>query len=207
MKEKIYLGIDFGTTNIKVSIWNINKKEARKYKLGTTHGQGDSLVKNAIYYGENQEIVLGEKAIAHLDTKNLVADIKSKMTLESWEKYIENVGEKKTIKDIIKDILLKIKMDIESKEGNKSITDTIITTPVNFTKVQQQIIKEACKEIGLPVRGFLAESVAGAIGLDLDDEVDVEDKILVFDFGGGTLDLTKFDNIVEEKKEINNLNI
>lgn len=190
--ENIYIGIDFGNINIKVGIWNNKKKEAKAFNLGKAHGAGDKILKNYIYYSKDNQKILGDSAIKQYDIKNSVNNIKSKLSIPSWTKKIENIKVEKNIIEVISDILLEIKKDIESKHGDTPIKNTAITVPVNFSNLQKDIIQKSCDSIGLPVESIITESVAACIGLDLYDDIMEEDKTLVFDFGGGTIDLAIF---------------
>ncbi|MGL6066379.1 MAG: Hsp70 family protein [Cetobacterium sp.] len=206
MKE-IYLGIDFGNTNIKVSVWNKSKKEPKAFSLGKAHTAGDKVLKNFIYYENKNHILLGEGALLENKPRSSVKNIKQKLEKKEWKKNIENLKQEKKIEDVISDILSYVKKEIEEKHGNDKITNTVLTVPVHFSEIQKKIIKKVCEKIKLPIESIVTEPVAAAIGINILDEIEDGDKLLIFDFGGGTLDLAicEFSGDEEELK-INILN-
>lgn len=187
--SKIAIGIDFGTSNIKVAKWNERKKEATSVKLGKVQRASDNSVPNIIYYAENDKII-GFGAKQRNDLSNRVELIKKKLEVETWNKYFTNIGRDLSAKEIATDIFKWIFNELNSKTNGSEVFETIITVPVCYSEVQKNRIKKCAEEAGFIIDQIIIEPVAA---LFFDEELfeeDVEETVLVFDFGGGTLDLT-----------------
>lgn len=190
--SKLYLGIDFGNTNLKVSTLLEGQKNPKMKSIVTQHGQGDKLQKNIVFYSEKGETIIGERGLTE-SYKNTVIGIKRKLELESWKKKIENLDSNKNSRDVVADILRTIKEKISKDNGDKKITATVITVPVNFSEVQKDIIRGAAKDVQLELKAIITEPVAAAIEYGVLDELEDGQKSLIFDFGGGTLDFALFE--------------
>jgi len=205
--EGLYIGIDFGTSTNFVTKWDFKKKTAVPIEnLSGEHG-GNNFFENVIYYESETNLILGKNAIKKgvSDSNNLVRHIKRKITEDGWKIKINSLNKELTAKDVTRDIFRKIKDDVSQIEGGKVINGAVISIPFAYGHVERELIKSAAIEAGLNVLGLIEEPVAAALAFGLLNNENLDDKknILVFDFGGGTLDITIFESF---KKE-NSLNI
>jgi molecular chaperone DnaK len=182
MAKEIILGIDLGTTNSCVAIMEDSKPSV----LETPEGK--RTVPSIVAY-KNNEFLIGEAAKRQLITnKDAVASIKRKMG--SSEKV--NINNKDyTPEEISAKILEYIKKFAEAKTGTK-ISKAVITVPAYFNDSQRQATKDAGKIAGLEVLRIINEPTAAALAYGM-DKLDKEQKILVYDLGGGTFDVSLLD--------------
>lgn len=187
---KVTVGIDFGTCNIKVAKWNEKKKEVSGIKLGKVQRSSDNTIPNIIYY-EKDNYVVGDpaKQKRKMDSANSIDLIKRKLEIENWKEFIPNINKDLSAIDIATDIFRWIFDELKSK-SNDDIYETIITVPVCYSEVQKNRIKRCAENVGFKVESVIIEPLAA---LFFDEELfeeDVEETVFVFDFGGGTLDLS-----------------
>lgn len=177
-KEKI-IGIDLGTTFSAVAIM-----EGGQAKI-ITNTEGDRITPSVVHVKGN-EIVVGKIARnqAIVDPEHTVRSIKRYM----GEDYKVNIDNKKyTPQEISAMILQKLKADAEAYLGEK-VKKAVITCPAYFTDAQRQATKDAGKIAGLDVLRIINEPTAAALAYGIDKTK--EHTILVFDFGGGTFDVS-----------------
>lgn len=187
------IAIDFGNKNIKVA--TIDNGKVRMFPF-SGHGSNEGYIQNIIYYGEN-EFFLGniaeQKAMIAKKEGELIYGIKQKLENRSWKQYISNINAEKTIIDIVEDVLKEIVKKVKAKNGNRDIDSCVITVPVNFTELQKERIRKACKKMNLPLIALISEPVAGGLGSTDEDLVELDDdeekNVIIFDCGGGTLDI------------------
>jgi len=174
------VGIDLGTTNSEVAYIEAGKPVIIK------SAEGQSYFPSVVAFTKDGEMLVGESAKRQAVTnpEGTIQRIKRKM----------GRGEKVTIRgkqyspeQISAFILQKIKKDAEEFLGEK-ITEAVITVPAYFNDDQRQATKDAGKIAGLTVKRIINEPTAAALAYSLDKEED--QKIVVYDFGGGTLDVT-----------------
>ncbi len=195
MSEKI-LGIDLGTTFSAMAILQAGKP------VIIPNAEGERTTPSVVHI-KNGEIVVGTPARrqAIIDPNHTVMSIKRKM----GEDYKVNIdGKEYTPQQISAFILQKLKRDAEEYLGEK-ITKAIITCPAYFTDAQRQATKDAGKIAGLEVLRIINEPTAAALAYGLDKSED--HRILVFDFGGGTFDVSILelgDGIFEVKSTAGN---
>ncbi|MDN5328037.1 MAG: molecular chaperone DnaK [Candidatus Woesearchaeota archaeon] len=178
MSEKI-LGIDLGTTFSAMAILQGGKP------VIIPNAEGERTTPSVVHI-KNGEIVVGTPARrqAIVDPAHTVMSIKRRM----GEDYKVNIdGKEYTPQQISAFILQKLKRDAEEYLGEK-ITKAIITCPAYFTDAQRQATKDAGKIAGLEVLRIINEPTAAALAYGLDKSED--HRILVFDFGGGTFDVS-----------------
>lgn len=188
----IGLGIDFGNTNIKVSYITNNKIKTLSFNDG---GMRSDFQKNIIVYNKN-EILLGyiaeQKFLENENENDIIYCVKKELlkNKEDSNTFINSRQITLNSVEILGDMLKEIVKTASEKNGGQEITNCIITIPVNFSELQKERIKKACKLAQLNLDGLLTEPIAGGLGL-LDDIDDLEDgdKYIIFDFGGGTLDI------------------
>lgn len=178
-KEKI-LGIDLGTTNSCIAIIEGGKATV------IPNSEGARTTPSVVHISADGERIVGEhaKKQAIVKPKETVLSIKTHM----GEDYkVEIHGKKYTPQEISAVTLGKLKADAESYLGEK-ITKAVITVPAYFSDAQRQATKDAGKIAGLEVERIINEPTAAALAYGL-DKADAH-NILVFDFGGGTFDVS-----------------
>ena len=173
------IGIDLGTTNSAVAVL-----EGTEPKI-IANPEGNRTTPSVVSF-KNGEIIVGDaakrQAVTNPDT---VISIKSKMGTS--EKVSAN-GKEYTPQEISAMILQYLKGYAEEYLGEK-VTKAVITVPAYFNDAQRQATKDAGKIAGLEVERIVNEPTAAALAYGL-DKTDKEEKILVFDLGGGTFDVS-----------------
>jgi molecular chaperone DnaK len=182
MAKNVILGIDLGTTNSCVAIM-----EGDKPKVLETP-EGKRTVPSVVSF-KNNEFIVGDSAKRQMITnKDSIASIKRKMGTSD---KVELGGKPYTPEEISAKILGYIKKYAEEKVG-RSISKAVITVPAYFNDAQRQATKNAGKIAGLDVERIINEPTAAALAYGL-DKLDKEQKILVYDLGGGTFDVSLLD--------------
>lgn len=182
MAKEVILGIDLGTTNSCVSIL-----EGDKPKVLETP-EGKRTVPSVVSF-KNNEFIIGEAAKRQMITNiNTVSSIKRKMGTAEKVK----LGDKQfTPEEISAKILAYIKDYAEQKIGHK-VSKAVITVPAYFNDAQRTATKNAGKIAGLQVERIINEPTAAALAYGA-DKTNKEQKILVYDLGGGTFDVSLLD--------------
>jgi molecular chaperone DnaK len=182
MAKNVIIGIDLGTTNSCVAIMEGDKPRV----LETPEGK--RTIPSVVSY-KNGEFIVGDAAKRQMITnKDTVVSIKRKIGTN--EKV--QLGDKEyTPEEISAKILGYIKKYAEEKLGY-AVSKAVITVPAYFNDAQRQATKTAGKIAGLEVERIINEPTAAALAYGLDKK-DKEQKILVYDLGGGTFDVTVLD--------------
>lgn len=192
----MYLGIDFGTsTNYITRVTNTG--EIRKVEnVGSSFG-ADSIFNNVIYYESDTNFIIGSAAINRRSAEphNFVGEVKRKLEQDDWSQPIKSLEKNLNALEIATDIFKEIKTRIETNEGGNAIEGVVISVPFAFQHTERQKIKKAAEDAGLNVLGLIEEPVAAALCFGLfDDTASTEsEKVLIFDLGGGTFDVTIFE--------------
>ncbi|AAT75774.1 hsp70 chaperone [Mesoplasma florum L1] len=177
-KERI-IGIDLGTTNSVVSIM----EGGQPIILENPEGQRTT---PSVVAFKNEDIIVGGAAKRQAVTNpNVVISVKSKM---GTNEKIDINGKKYTPEQISAEILRYMKKYAEEKVGEK-ITKAVITVPAYFNDSQRKATKDAGKIAGLDVERIINEPTAAALAYGLEKK-DKEEKVLVYDLGGGTFDVS-----------------
>lgn len=191
----LHLGIDFGTSTNYITRWNEDKKTVEPVELGA-YGKG-AVFPNVIYYESQDNIIVGDTAVkkGKLDIYNSVQAVKRHLEEKGYWRYIPNLGRKLSSTDIARDIFKWIKTKVEEKYGGEPIDDVVISVPFAYQNSERLKIKNAAVNAGLKVKGLIEEPVAAALSFGLLDSTTKgrKEKILVFDLGGGTFDVTIFE--------------
>lgn len=191
----LFLGIDFGTSTNLVTRWNEEKKIAEPIPLAG-YGNG-SVFPNVIYYQSPTSKIVGDDALSKgkADPQNAVFAIKRRLESPDFRQYIPAIGQTLSSEDIATDIFLWIKQNVEKKFGGEKIDGVVISVPFAFQNHERKRIERAAEKAGLNVLGLIEEPVAAALsfGIMNDAQRGRAEKILVFDLGGGTFDVTIFD--------------
>ena len=181
MSNKI-IGIDLGTTNSCVSV--MENGEAKVI----ANPEGSRTTPSVVAF-KNGEIIVGEaakrQAITNPDT---VASIKRHMGT-NYKVHVN--GKDYTPEEISAMILQNLKATAEAYLGEK-VDKAVITVPAYFNDAQRQATKDAGKIAGLDVQRIINEPTAAALAFGI-DKIDKEQKVLVYDLGGGTFDVSILD--------------
>ena len=182
--EKI-LGIDLGTSNSQAAVMIAGKPVVLPSSEGTT--VGGKAFPSYVAFTKNGELLVGEPARrqALTNPEGTIYAFKRKMG-ESYKYKIR--GKEYTPQQVSAFLLQKIKDDSEKYLGEK-VTKAVITVPAYFNDNQRQATKDAGAIAGLDVVRIINEPTAAALAYGL-DKTEGEHRIMVFDLGGGTLDVT-----------------
>ena len=184
------IGIDLGTTNSCVAVM-----EGGNFSI-IPNSDGGRTTPSVVNIKDNGEIIVGEiaKRQAITNPDSTVISIKTQMGSD----YKVNIhGKDYTPQEISAMILKKLKKDAEAYLG-ENVTEAVITVPAYFTDAQRQATKDAGEIAGLTVKRIINEPTAAALSYGLDKKK--EEKVLVFDLGGGTFDVSVLeigDGVVE----------
>ena len=174
------IGIDLGTTNSCVAVMEGGQP------VVIANSEGARTTPSIVGFTKTGERLVGEtakrQAVTNVD--GTVISIKRHM---GTDYKFENDGKKYSPQEISAMILQKLKKDAESYLG-ESVTEAVITVPAYFTDSQRQATKDAGKIAGLDVKRIINEPTAAALAYGLDNEN--EQKIMVYDLGGGTFDVS-----------------
>lgn len=207
------IGIDLGTTNSCVSVYERGEAKVIPNK------EGKNTTPSVVAFTDKGEILVGDSAKRQAVTnpEKTIYSIKRIMGLMSNEKNaqeaksrlpyhvvdrngacaIEIAGKVYTPQEISAKVLIKLKEDVESYLG-ETVVDAVITVPAYFNDSQRKATKEAGTIAGLNVLRIINEPTAAALAYGLDKKE--SEKIMVYDLGGGTFDVTVLetgDNVVE----------
>ena len=174
------IGIDLGTTNSCVAVMEGGKPTV------ITNAEGMRTTPSVVAFTKTGERVIGEpaKRQAVTNAEKTIASIKRHMGTE----YKVQIDDKAySPQEISAMILQKLKSDAENYLGEK-VTEAVITVPAYFNDAQRQATKDAGKIAGLDVKRIINEPTAAALSYGLDNEE--EQKIMVYDLGGGTFDVS-----------------
>ncbi|WP_034445382.1 molecular chaperone DnaK [Butyrivibrio sp. AE2032] len=177
------IGIDLGTTNSCVAVMEGGKPTV------IANAEGARTTPSIVAFTKNGERIVGEpaKRQAVTNADNTIASIKRDMGTDRG-RTID--GKKYSPQQISAMILQKLKSDAEQYLGEK-VTEAVITVPAYFNDAQRQATKDAGKIAGLEVKRIINEPTAAALAYGLDNEK--EQKIMVYDLGGGTFDVSIID--------------
>ncbi|QYR64311.1 molecular chaperone DnaK [Fusobacterium animalis] len=174
------IGIDLGTTNSCVAIM-----EGGNVTI-IPNSEGARTTPSVVNIKDNGEVVVGEiaKRQAVTNPTSTVSSIKTHM---GSDYKVEIFGKKYTPQEISAMILQKLKKDAEAYLGEE-VKEAVITVPAYFTDSQRQATKDAGTIAGLDVKRIINEPTAAALAYGLEKKK--EEKVLVFDLGGGTFDVS-----------------
>ncbi len=175
------IGIDLGTTNSCVAVLENGEPQI------IANNEGMRTTPSVVAFTKGGERIVGEpaKRQAVTNADNTVISIKTHMGTD-YKVNIEGKGY--TPQEISAIILQKLKADAESYLG-QPVKEAVITVPAYFTDAQRQATKDAGRIAGLEVKRIINEPTAAALAYGM-DKLDQDKKILVFDLGGGTFDVS-----------------
>ena len=178
------IGIDLGTTNSCVAV--MEGGEA----VVIANAEGNRTTPSVVAFSKTGERMVGQvaKRQAITNPERTISSIKREM---GSDHRVEIDGKKYTPQEISAMILQKLKADAESYLGG-TVTEAVITVPAYFTDAQRQATKDAGKIAGLEVKRIINEPTAAALAYGVDKEGQPQ-KIMVYDLGGGTFDVSILD--------------
>ncbi|MBE7000446.1 MAG: molecular chaperone DnaK [Ruminococcaceae bacterium] len=177
------IGIDLGTTNSCVSV--MEGGEA----VVIPNAEGGRTTPSVVAFSKTGERMIGQvaKRQAITNTERTISSIKREM---GTDYKVDIDGKKYTPQEISAMILSKLKADAEAYLGEK-VTEAVITVPAYFSDAQRQATKDSGRIAGLDVKRIINEPTAAALAYGVDKES--EQKVMVYDLGGGTFDVSILD--------------
>ncbi len=174
------IGIDLGTTNSCVAVYEGGEP------VVLTNSEGERTTPSVVAFSKTGERMVGQvaKRQAITNADRTIASIKRDM---GSDRKVSIDGKNYTPQEISAMVLQKLKADAEAYLGTK-VDKAVITVPAYFSDAQRQATKDAGKIAGLEVLRIINEPTAAALAYGLDKEID--QKILIFDLGGGTFDVS-----------------
>ncbi len=178
--EREVIGIDFGTTNSAAAFIEFDVASIIE------NGEGERVTPSVVYFKEDGKVVVGSVA-----KRNIIANpertVKSIKRLMGTDHRVQIGNESYPPEYVGAHIIKKLVQDAEKRVGI-TFTDAIITVPAYFMDPQRQAVKDTGEIAGLNVLGILNEPTAAALAFGYEEEE--ERRILVYDFGGGTFDVS-----------------
>ncbi|MDR0917724.1 MAG: molecular chaperone DnaK [Oscillospiraceae bacterium] len=177
------IGIDLGTTNSCVAVMEGGNP------VVIPNSEGNRTTPSVVGFSKTGERLVGQiaKRQAVANAKNTISSIKRHM---GTDYKVDIEGKKYTPQEVSAMILSKLKADAEAYLG-EPVTEAVITVPAYFTDSQRQATKDAGQIAGLTVKRIINEPTAAALSYGIDKEN--EQKVLVYDLGGGTFDVSIID--------------
>ena len=178
------IGIDLGTTNSCVSVFEGGEP------VVITNPEGSRTTPSVVAFTKTGERIVGQAAKRQAITNpdKTVMSIKRYM---GTDHKVDIDGKKYTPQEISAMILQKMKADAEAYLGT-TVTEAVITVPAYFSDAQRQATKDAGKIAGLEVKRIVNEPTAAALAYGIDKE-GISQKVMIFDLGGGTFDVSILD--------------
>jgi len=174
------LGIDFGTTNSKMAYMLLDEPEIIE------NAEGKTITPSIVHFKGEDEYVVGEIAkrtmIVHPD--KVVSSIKREMGTD----YKKKIGRHNFPPEYIGALIIKKLVDDAEIRIGKKFIDAVVSVPANYTDSQRQSIRDAAEMAGVNVLRLINEPTAAALAYGIRENRDR--KVLVYDFGGGTFDVS-----------------
>jgi molecular chaperone DnaK (HSP70) len=185
------LGIDLGTTNSGMAI--VEGGDAQMLK----NNDGNRLTPSVVHYDEEGEALVGRRAIDRepAEPEQVIREIKRHMGEDNYTVEIE--GHEYTPPEVSAEILRKLKSDAEDYLGDE-VAEAVVTVPAYFTVDQTAATKKAAENAGFDETHLLNEPTAAALAYG--NGRDLDETLLVYDFGGGTLDISIIEAADDEYK-------
>jgi molecular chaperone DnaK len=200
------IGIDLGTTNSCVAVMEGGKPKVIE------NSEGARTTPSVVAYTDDGEILVGApaKRQAVTNAKNTIyavkrligrrfddAEVQKAVKLSPYkivradngDAWVEVRGKKISPQEVSAQILRKLKKDAEAYLG-QPVTDAVITCPAYFNDAQRQATKDAGRIAGLEVKRIINEPTAGALAFGMDKLVKKDEKLAIYDLGGGTFDIS-----------------
>lgn len=185
------IGIDLGTSTCEIAYFENGKPQI------LLNDKGERITPSYVGIDTNGEIVVGQDAKDQFIGRRQYTTMEFKRLMGTDEKI--RLGDKFYFPEEISAIMLKYLKECAEKQLKEEVTEAVITVPANFNNVQREATLNAAKLAGLKVERLINEPTAAALAFGLRN-IDKNLKVLVFDFGGGTLDVTVleiFDGVID----------
>lgn len=182
MKKVYDCGIDLGTTNSCIAV----SKDGNSAEIIESTTDNLSTTPSAVYVSKSGKIMVGQAAYQNLDRKNVALQFKRLMGMNEKNLFAGSQMEKSP-EELSAEILKKLRQDYLIREG-KEARDAVITIPAAFTSMQNEATQKAARLAGFSNILLLQEPIAASIAYGM--KPDTKDHFwMVFDYGGGTLDV------------------
>ncbi|QTA90787.1 Hsp70 family protein [Desulfonema magnum] len=196
MVDGLYLGIDFGTATNYVTKWDPERKIAVPVRIDKRL-EGDNFFDNVIYYESSENRMIGKLAFQRSidDPLNVVEGIRDKLGRDNWKQMIPSLGCELSSEEVTEDIFREMKNRVEQIHGGIPVKGVVLGIPFSFQSEEISRLKTASENVGLSIIKLIEEPVAIAIACGLFDKLSDKkrEKVLIFDLGGETSDITIFD--------------
>ena len=185
-------GIDFGTTNSSVVQWVSLNGKTRRIPHGDEEGRPMPSI--VAIDKETGEVFIGREAwnkrIELAQSCECVQSVKSLLEVDGWSKFI--AGKWWTAKDIAAEVFKALRNNVTNSDSSDENLEAMVAVPVGFSRSKRETIRNAAKEAGINIEGFISEPTA-AFFANYDD-LKSEETVVIFDWGGGTLDVSVIRN-------------
>lgn len=187
------IGIDLGTTNTIISYYD------KKGKIKQFKDKGEIVIPSAIYLVDKSTILIGENALrrGEINPEHLITNFKYDIGDRKAKEYIAESGERirlnalQVAERVIVEVLKKVTTKIMKEFPGEDIEEAVITVPAKFNPIQKENTKKAALNAGLQEVKLALESTAAAIAYIDEEGIErVKSKVMVYDFGGGTFDVS-----------------
>lgn len=184
--ERLVVGIDWGTTT-----WEVARIGKNGRPENYRNSEGKKKTDSAIWFKKDGQIVHGPKAkrMYPLEPDRVLKEFKPELDEENVDFAGNGLKEVSQPIDLTRLSFENIKENIE-EELSRQVKEAVITVPAYFHQIGIERIKKGAEKAGLKVKEILKEPAAAAIYYAIDREVTVSEKIMVYDAGGGTLDVS-----------------
>lgn len=178
--DKNILGIDFGTTNSKMAYILLDEP------VMIENIEGKKITPSIVHFRNEDEVAVGEIAKRNLilNAENTISSIKREMGTD----YKKKIGRYKFPPEYIGAHIFKKLADDAERQIGKKFSDAVVSVPANYSDGQRQAIKDAAEIAGLNVLRMINEPTAAALAYGIREDRDR--RVLVYDFGGGTFDVS-----------------
>jgi len=178
--DKNILGIDFGTTNSKMAYILLDEP------VMIENSEGKKITPSIVYFKNEDEVAVGEMAKRNLivNPENTVSSIKREMGSD----FKKKIGRHKFPPEYIGAHIFKKLADDAEKQIGKKFTEAVVSVPANYSDGQRQAIKDAAEIAGINILRLINEPTAAALAYGIREDRDR--RVLVYDFGGGTFDVS-----------------
>ncbi len=180
MMNRNILGIDFGTTNSKMAYMLLDEPEVIE------NAEGKTITPSIVHFKGEDEYVVGElaKRTMIVAPDKVVSSIKREMGTD----YKKKIGRHNFPPEYIGALIIKKLVDDAETRLGKKFIDAVVSVPANYTDSQRQSIRDAAEMAGVNVLRLINEPTAAALAYGIREDRDR--KLLVYDFGGGTFDVS-----------------
>ncbi len=178
--DKNILGIDFGTTNSKMAYILLDEP------VMIENSEGKKITPSIVYFKNEDEVAVGEIAKRNLivNPENTISSVKREMGTD----FKKKIGRHKFPPEYIGAHIFKKLADDAEKQLGKKFTEAVVSVPANYSDGQRQAIKDAAEIAGINILRLINEPTAAALAYGIREDRDR--RVLVYDFGGGTFDVS-----------------